>query len=216
VNGRPVGRRLFLGGLAAGAATVAVGGGLPAAVRGLVERQLADLAPGDGFHFYSVTGSVPRPDAGSWRLDVGGLVRRPLRLSLEDLRRLQLRQVTADFHCVSGWSVSSVRWAGVPVAALLDAAGLDSEARAVRFESLDGAYEDDLDLEQAAAAGVLVGLELNGRPLSVERGAPARLVVPFFYGYKGVKWLGRMVLVRERRLGYWEQRGYDADARIRG
>jgi DMSO/TMAO reductase YedYZ molybdopterin-dependent catalytic subunit len=216
VKGRPVGRRLFLGGAALAAAAVCFGDGGPGLLRTLVEAPLADLAPGDGFHFYSVTGAIPRPDLDSWRLGVGGLVRRPLSLSLSDLARSPPTDVAADFHCVSGWSVEKVRWEGVPLAALLQAAEPVPEARAVRFESLDGAYEDEIDLASARAAGVLIGLRLAGRPLTPERGAPARLVVPFYYGYKSVKWLSRLSLVSERRPGYWEQRGYDSDARIRG
>jgi len=214
--GRPVGRRLFLLGTAAAAGTVAFGDGLPGAVRSVLEQPLADLAPGDGFHFYSVTGSIPRPDPASWRLEVGGLVRQPLRLSLDDLAHHPPSTAVADFHCVSGWSVEGVRWDGVLLASLLDAAGPTPEAEAVRFESLDGVYEDDMDLVSARAGNVLVGLRLNGRPLTPERGAPARLVVPFYYGYKGVKWLSRLVVVSDRRPGFWEQRGYDTDARIRG
>ena len=216
MNGRPVGRRLFLGGAALAAGALWVGDGLPGLLRGLVEAPLADLAPGDGFHFYSVTGSIPRPDLGSWRLEVGGLVRNPQSLSLADLASSPASAVSADFHCVSGWSVAGVRWEGVSLPALLEAAGPAPEARAVRFESLDGAYEDDVDLGTARAPGVLIGLRLNGRPLTPERGAPARLVVPFYYGYKSVKWLSRVTVVSERRPGYWEQRGYDPDARIRG
>jgi DMSO/TMAO reductase YedYZ molybdopterin-dependent catalytic subunit len=206
---------VFLGGVAATVALVAGGGGLPAAVRGLLEQPLSELTPGDGFHFYSVTGAIPRPEPGSWRLEVDGLVHEPLALSLQDLQERALRQITADFRCVSGWSVEGVRWEGVHLGRLLETAGVAPEARAVRFSSLDGVYEDDLDLNVALADGVLVALRLNGRPLSPERGAPARLVIPFYYGYKGVKWLSRITVVAERRSGYWEQRGYDADASIR-
>ncbi|HET7876528.1 MAG TPA: molybdopterin-dependent oxidoreductase, partial [Methylomirabilota bacterium] len=62
---------------------------------------------------------------------------------------------------------------------------------------------------------VLLALELNGRPLSAERGAPLRLVVPGYYGYKSVKWVRRVSLAATLEPGYWELRGYDADARIR-
>ena len=119
------------------------------------------------------------------------------------------------FHCVSGWSVSAVRWSGLPVASLLDRAGLRANAQALRFESSDGAYVDFLQLDVARRAEVLVALDIGGVPLSAERGAPARLVVPFYYGYKGVKWLRRITAVERVGTGYWEARGYDADARIR-
>jgi len=211
---RPVGRRVFLGGLAASAAVWLFGDGLPAAVRSWLEAPLGELSPTDGFHFYSVTGSIPRLESG-WRLIVDGLVDRPQSFTLGDLSAIGLRQVTADFHCVSGWSVAGVRWSGVRVAELLDRAAPRPEARALRFESADGAYVDFLDLASARAPDVLVALSLGGAPLKAERGAPARLVVPFFYGYKGVKWLRRVSAVASAGTGYWEARGYDADARIR-
>lgn len=212
---RPVGRRLFLGGVAAGAGLVALGGGVPATLRSLLEAPLGELSPSDGFHFYSVTGSIPSWDRAGWRLAVDGLVERPLSLGMDDLLAAELRRVTADFHCVSGWSVRRVRWQGVPVAALLDQAAARPEARALRFESADGAYVDFLDLKVARNTEVIVAVRMGPAPLSAERGAPARLVVPFYYGYKGVKWLRRITAVEAAGTGYWEARGYDSDARIR-
>lgn len=210
-----LGRRLFLAGAAGCLGLMAAGGGVPSALRSWLEGPLGDLAPGDGFHFYSVTGSIPRWDRGGWRLVVDGLVAEPQSLSLHDLQSRQLRTISADFRCVSGWSVAAVRWEGVPVADLLDMAGVTGRAGAVRFESADGAYVDYLDLPTAMAGGVIIALRLQGAALSPERGAPARLVVPFDYGYKGVKWVRRLTAVASAGTGYWEARGYDTDARIR-
>jgi len=211
----PIGRRLFLAGVGAGVGMVALGDGLPAALRAWLEGPLGELSPSDGFHFYSVTGSVPSWDRIRWRLAVDGLVEHPLSLSIEDLVGAGIRQVTADFHCVSGWSVAAVRWEGVSVAALLDQAAIHPEARALGFESADGAYVDFLDLAVARRPEVIIALRLGGAAISAERGAPARLVVPFYYGYKGVKWLKRITAVEAAGTGYWEARGYDSDARIR-
>jgi DMSO/TMAO reductase YedYZ molybdopterin-dependent catalytic subunit len=188
---------------------------VPGALRAWLEGPLGELSPSDGFHFYSVTGSIPPWDRSSWRLAVDGLVDHPLSLGIDELRAAGLQQVTADFHCVSGWSVAGVRWSGIAMVSLLDRAGLQAGAHAVRFESGDGAYVDFLDLATAHRSDVVIAVELGGAPLSLERGAPARLVVPFYYGYKGVKWLRRITLVESAGTGYWEARGYDPDARIR-
>jgi DMSO/TMAO reductase YedYZ molybdopterin-dependent catalytic subunit len=206
---------MFLAGLAGGAALLAFGGGVPAAVRSWLEGPLGELSPSDGFHFYSVTGSIPTWERATWRLGVDGLVDRPLSMRLDELRAPGVQDVTADFHCVSGWSVSNVRWRGVPLASLLDRAAVQAEARALRFESSDGAYVDFLELDVARRPDVLVAHGIGDEALSAERGAPARLVVPFYYGYKGVKWLRRITAVANAGVGYWEARGYDADARIR-
>lgn len=212
---QPVNRRVFVAGLVAGIGALVLGDGLPGAVRSWLEEPLGELSPTDGFHFYSVTGSIPSWDRSSWRLVVDGLVDHPLSLSLNDLAATGTRQVTADFHCVSGWSVSGVRWQGVSVTALLDQAAIQPASRALRFESSDGAYVDFLDVEVARRPEAIVALGIGGAPLNPERGAPARLVVPFYYGYKGVKWLRRITAVESAGTGYWEARGYDSDARIR-
>ena len=210
-----VGRRLFLAGLAAGVGMVALGDGVPAALRSWLEGPLGELSPSDGFHFYSVTGSIPSWERVKWRFAIDGLVDKPMSLSMEDLVGAGTRQVTSDFHCVSGWSVSTVRWEGVSVATLLDLAAIRPEARALRFESADGAYTDFLDLAVARRPEVIIAIRQGGATISAERGAPARLVVPFYYGYKGVKWLKRITAVEAAGTGYWEARGYDSDARIR-
>lgn len=212
---QPVNRRVFVAGLVAGIGALVLGDGLPGAVRSWLEAPLGELSPSDGFHFYSVTGSIPSWDRSSWRLVVDGLVDHPLSLSLNDLAATATRQMTADFHCVSGWSVSGVRWLGVPVTALLDRAAIQPASHALRFESSDGAYVDFLDVEVARRPEAIVALGIGGAPLNPERGAPARLVVPFYYGYKGVKWLRRITAVESAGTGYWEARGYDSDARIR-
>lgn len=211
-----VGRRLFLSGVAAGLGLIAFGGGLPAVLRSWLESPLGDLSPSDGFHFYSVTGSIPGWDRRRWRLVVDGLVESPLTMGFDDLVARRSVTVRTDFHCVTGWSVAGVRWDGLALRDLLQAAGPKEPATAVRFESADGAYVDYLDMTTARAEGVIVATHLNGAPLTAERGAPARLVVPFFYGYKGVKWLHRVTVVQATGTGYWEARGYAADARIRG
>jgi DMSO/TMAO reductase YedYZ molybdopterin-dependent catalytic subunit len=73
-------------------------------------------------------------------------------------------------------------------------------------------YEDSLTLEQLRLPDAMLAYEMGGRPLSRAHGAPARVVLPEMYGYKGVKWLTRMELVAHQPEGYWEQNGYDQDA----
>src|SRR3989475_862354 len=118
----PIGRRLFLAGLGAGAGLVALGDGVPAALRSWLEGPLGELSPSDGFHFYSVTGSVPSWDRISWRLAVDGFVEHPLSLSIEDLVGAGIRPVTWAFHCVSGRGGGAGRWGGGSGAALPDQA----------------------------------------------------------------------------------------------
>jgi len=95
---------------------------------------------------------------------------------------------------------------------VLDRAGVQVEATAVRFVSFDGEYSESLTLDQARRDDVLVAYELEGEPLSSEHGGPARLYVAPMYGYKSCKWLGAIELTARVEPGYWEQRGYDVDA----
>jgi DMSO/TMAO reductase YedYZ molybdopterin-dependent catalytic subunit len=76
-------------------------------------------------------------------------------------------------------------------------------------------YSDSLTLEQARLPDTMIAHRANDAPLEEQHGYPLRLVVPSMYGYKSVKWLDRIELVRGRHLGYWEQRGWRPDPWIR-
>jgi DMSO/TMAO reductase YedYZ molybdopterin-dependent catalytic subunit len=217
-RGRPVGRRVFLGLIGLGAVGVATG----AAVQGWLERNVApivgrdptgllSLLPIGRFRIYTVTGGLPERSRADYRLRVRGLVDEPLDLPFAELASMPVTRVTRDFQCVTGWRVPDVRWAGVRLRDVLDRAGVQSGARAVRFVSFDGAYSESLTLEQARRDDVLVAYELEGEPLSSEHGGPARLFVAPMYGYKSCKWLGAIELTARVEPGYWEQRGYDVD-----
>jgi DMSO/TMAO reductase YedYZ molybdopterin-dependent catalytic subunit len=167
-----------------------------------------------GWRIYTVAATMPVFDATTWRLEVGGLVGRPLTLDDAALRALPRTEEVRDFHCVTGWSVPNVRWAGVRLADLLDRVQPAFAARAVRFTSSEIPYVDYLTLDQARRSDVLLAYEMDGKPLPRPHGAPVRLVMPAMYGYKSVKWVARVDLVRAPEDGYWEMRGYDRDAWI--
>lgn len=176
---------------------------------------LSDYLPGsERFRIYSVTGDLPgSPEP--YQLTVNGLVERPSVLGLTDLReRLPQTDMTKDFQCVTGWRVADVAWRGVLLSELLDEAGVQSNATAVRFTSFDGAYTESLSLEQARRPDVLVAHEMLGGPVTREHGGPVRLYVAPMYGYKSCKWLNGIELTDEVIPGYWEERGYDTDAWI--
>jgi len=218
-EGAPVGRRVVLGVLGLGGLALAFGRQLSDAeqsVLGVVGPRdptgLTQLIPaGAGFRFYSVTGSIPRRDAASVRIAVGGLVGRPRTWSMADLGRLPQARLVRDFQCVTGWRVPSVTWSGVALADLLAAARPRPEATAVRFTSYDGSYSESLTLDQARRRDVLVATGLQGTPISAAHGGPVRLAVLPMYGYKSLKWLDRIELTRDVEPGYWEHRGYDVD-----
>ncbi|MFD7729618.1 molybdopterin-dependent oxidoreductase [Kitasatospora phosalacinea] len=216
LRGAPVGRRVVLGLLGLGAAGVAAGPWLQRAQDAVVRNDPTGLSQalpgGGGFRYYSVTASVPERGEDDYVLTVDGLVERPATLRLADLRALTQRRLVHDVQCVTGWRVPATPFEGVPLAALLDAAGVRPEARAVSFGCFDGAYTESLTLEQARRDDVLVALRMQDRPIGHAHGGPVRLYVAPMYFYKSAKWLSSVTVTDTVHPGYWERLGYDVDA----
>ena len=212
---RPYGRRAFLGLMAGGLSSLLWAG--PAArvlapVTSGFSQLLGNLLPVGGWRIYTISGSMPIFDEHAWRLEITGLVRKPVQLTYAQLQALPRAHQVSNFHCVTGWSVANVRWAGVRFADLLALAEPLPAAQAIRFVSLEQPYNDSLTLDQARLGNVMLAYEMDGQPLSRPHGAPARVVIPEMYGYKGVKWLTKMELVDHQPTGYWEGLGYDQNA----
>ena len=203
---RKLGRGLFLVTVAGGLSSLWWGKSLTRAVSAV------PFSPGGGWRIYTVAPTMPRFDPATWKLEIGGLVDKPMTLSYDELRALPRTSQIRNFHCVTGWSVSNVHWTGVRLGHLLDRVSPQFSAQGVQFTSAEIPYVDSLTLEQAKLHDVLLAYEMNGKPLPREHGAPVRLVIPEMYGYKNVKWVSRIDLVKQPQGGYWEQLGYDRDA----
>jgi DMSO/TMAO reductase YedYZ molybdopterin-dependent catalytic subunit len=208
-----IGRRAFIGLVAASLAALFLGKDLFSWLSGGVRRSLGSL----GFRINSVA-PAPGFDEESWRLVVDGLVGRPLTIIFAEFAALPQVELTRDFYCVEGWGVEDVRWKGVPVSEIMKRAEVDAKATHLVFHSGDGVYTDSLTMAEAMRPDTLLAHRLNEEPLSVDMGHPIRLTLPGNYGYKYVKWVVRVEAVErgpEGYRGYWEQRGYPADATIR-
>ncbi|HKT53934.1 MAG TPA: molybdopterin-binding protein [Caulobacteraceae bacterium] len=155
----------------------------------------------------------------TWRLAVGGLVQRPLSLSLTQLRTLPSRTQITRHDCVEGWSAIG-QWAGVPLSSLLDVAGLKPNARYIVFHCADelapGApYYESIDLVDAFHPQTILAYDLNGAPLQIGHGAPLRLRVERQLGYKQAKYVMSIEAIESfdhlfgGRGGFWEDRGYE-------
>jgi DMSO/TMAO reductase YedYZ molybdopterin-dependent catalytic subunit len=214
VNGTPVGRRLVLAMVGLGALGVVAGRPLANAIAALarhVPSGVAAVVPGGGFRFYTVT-DEPQVAPADYRLQVTGLVDRPGVFDLTALEALPQTRLVRDFQCVTGWRVPDVPWSGVKLADLLDHVGVTSDATAVNFTSFDGVYTESLTLDEARRSDVLVATRMLGAPVTRAHGGPVRLYVAPMYGYKSLKWLGGIEATSHIAPGYWELRGYDADA----
>ncbi len=209
---RAIGRAAFLGMLGTGAAGIFFARDLTSAVSRVVPNGITALVPTAGWRIYTVADSMPDIDPGAYRLQVSGLVGAPASLSLEDLKRLPRTEQVSDFHCVTGWGVNNVHWAGVRMSDLMTHVKADPTAGGVRFVSAEKPYEDSLTIKQAMLSDVLLAYEMDGTPLPRPHGAPVRLVIPEMYGYKSVKWVEQVQFETTPRDGFWEDHGYDADA----
>jgi DMSO/TMAO reductase YedYZ molybdopterin-dependent catalytic subunit len=176
--------------------------------RGAAAGVLAD------FPVLNIESGPPATTAAAWEVVVDGLVAAPLKLDRTAWLALPRTQETRTFHCVEGWSVDHLGWEGVRVADLLSAAAPQAGAGFVTFHAHDGAYTDTLTLDEARAPETLLADRLDGAPLPPDHGGPLRLVVPSQLGYKSVKWVVRVELTAERAQGYWEGRGYPAEAPV--
>lgn len=159
-----------------------------------------------------------------WRLEIGGLVERPLSLSLEDLRSRPARTQITRHDCVEGWS-SIGQWTGTRLSALLAEAVLKPEARYIVFHCADrldpnavgdrGLYYESIDLVDAFHEQTILAYEMNGQVLPVKHGAPVRLRVERQLGYKHAKYVMRIEAVESfahiagGKGGFWEDRGYE-------
>lgn len=154
--------------------------------------------------------SAPRASDDPWTVSVAGLVGRPLTLSLAELRARPQRTVTVDLHCVTRWSKFDAAFTGVPLARLLDEAGIEPAASYLSFAARSARnHSTSLPLAAALELGAFIALDYEGAPLPEEHGGPVRMVVPGRYFYKSVKWLERIDALAEDRLGYWEaEAGY--------
>ncbi len=155
----------------------------------------------------------------SWRLEVSGLVKQPIRHSLDELRTLPSRTQITRHDCVEGWSAIA-KWKGVPLAEIARRAEPRPEARYVVFHCMDTdtdgiPYYESLDLIDAYHPQTILVYEMNDRPLPIEHGAPLRLRVETQLGYKHAKYIRNIEFVADFKNiqngkgGYWEDQGYE-------
>jgi len=170
--------------------------------------ELAERTPEAAFPAYFISRPVPTlADPAAWGLEIGGLVSRPMRLTLDQLQTLPRLTYTVKHHCVEGWTAIGT-WTGVPLAAVAALVEPLPSARYLRFESFDPGYYNGFDLKSAMHPQTILAYAFSDRPLTPQRGAPLRLYSPVKLGYKMTKYLTRIDWTADRPGGYWEDRGY--------
>jgi DMSO/TMAO reductase YedYZ molybdopterin-dependent catalytic subunit len=150
---------------------------------------------------------TPDVDTASWTFTVEGLVERPSRWSWDEIHRLPPSTYEGDIHCVTTWSKLGISFTGVSVDELLQAAGPLPAASHVLAVSHTG-YTTNLPLADVTGGKAWVAWEVDGRPLPVDHGGPARLLVPHLYFWKSAKWVAGLEVLDHDEPGFWERNGY--------
>jgi DMSO/TMAO reductase YedYZ molybdopterin-dependent catalytic subunit len=156
-----------------------------------------------------------------YRLEIGGLVERPMTLSLAEIRTFPSRTQITRHDCVEGWSAIG-KWKGARLSALLEAAHLKPNARYLVLHCADpmeeggsSLYYESIDLEDAFHPQTILAYDLNDKPLPIKNGAPLRLRLERQLGYKMAKYVMRLEIVEDfsgiagGKGGYWEDQGYE-------
>ena len=179
------------------------------------------VTPNADFYRIDTALSTPQVDAGDWRLRVTGLVDAPFELGYDELLALDSVETTVTIACVSnevgGRLVGNAVWQGVPLATLLERAGVRSDASQVVGRSVDG-FTAGFPLDTARdGRTAIVAYAMNGEPLPADHGYPARLIVAGLYGYvSATKWLEEIELTTwESFDGYWVPRGWSKEGPIK-
>lgn len=165
--------------------------------------------------------------AEEWQLQIGGLVERPITLSLDQIRARPRQEVAFTLECGGNhgfnWftgGIGNARWAGTPLAPILQAAGIQKNGIEVVFFGSDEGEEEVRDIkmkqhfsrsmsvEDALASANLLCYEMNGTPLSPLHGFPLRLIAPGWYGVANVKWLKRIEVIDKRWAGRFMAKDY--------
>ena len=190
-----------------------------------------------GRHYIRNHFRIPRLDAATWRLRVGGLAGRTLSLGLADLRSMASHTAVVTLECAGNgrsgldpsvpgeqWGLGAAgtaQWTGVPLTEVLERAAPRASAREVvfraadrgRVEGRDGQvrFERSLDLGRLRSAGALLAYAMNGEPLPIRHGFPLRLIVPGWYGVASVKWLTEIELTGRAFDGHFQVDRYHID-----
>jgi DMSO/TMAO reductase YedYZ molybdopterin-dependent catalytic subunit len=184
------------------------------------------ITPNDKFFTIKHFGQ-PDVDMQSWRLDVAGLVKQPMSLTLDQVKARPRQEVPFTIECsgnhgrpFTGGLVGNASWAGTPLAPLLQEAGIQDSGKEIVFYGHDIGKQTVRDMElttpfarsmsiaEAMNPNVLLCYEMNGEPLPASHGAPLRLLTPGWYGVANVKWLDRIEVIDTRFAGHFMARDY--------
>jgi DMSO/TMAO reductase YedYZ molybdopterin-dependent catalytic subunit len=152
-------------------------------------------------------GPTPEVSTDEWKLEISGLVEKPLTFSWKEFLELPIEEVKKDIHCVTKWSKFDTHWEGVSLDELMRRAAVAERATHLIAHSHDG-YSTNLPIEDVMGGKAWVAVRYEGEEIAAEHGGPARLLVPHLYFWKSAKWLKKIEFIDRDIPGFWEVRGY--------
>ena len=178
-----------------------------------------EYTPLERHYRIDITTSPPVIREDSWRLKIGGLVDRPMELTLDDLRRYESMEQYVTLSCISnpvaGDLIGTTLWKGVSFKRLLPDFKVRPDATHLKINAADGFYEFVALADINADERVMLAYEWDGQPLLPEHGFPLRIYIPDRYGMKQPKWIESMEALDHSEAGYWVKRGWDQEARMK-
>lgn len=168
-------------------------------------KPFANLGRSAGKEFEAFQKEHPEGFA-NWKLTIDGLVSKPGSWTLAELMRYPTRSQITQLTCEEGWSFVA-EWIGVPLAHMLELAGIQPQARFVAYASIQPGWSDSIDIADALHPQTLVTYAMNGGDLPIGHGGPLRLRVPRQLGYKSVKFLTRLT-VTDTLKDHWQPGDY--------
>jgi DMSO/TMAO reductase YedYZ molybdopterin-dependent catalytic subunit len=194
---------------------------LPAGVDPPVDGLSSYVTSNADFYRIDTALVVPQVDPQTWKLTIGGMVDNELSFTLDDLLKRPLVERVLTLACVSnevgGGLVGNARWLGVPLADLLEEAGVSPDADQLVSRSVDGFTAGSPVSVIMDGRDALLAVGMNGEPLPTTHGFPARLVVPGLYGFvSATKWVTELELTRFDAFdAYWVRRGWAERAPVK-
>lgn len=173
------------------------------------------FTPNNEFYRIDTAISIPNININTWRLKIDGMVKNPLELTYKELTDRATFELDCTIACVSneigGGLVGNARWLGISLDDLVKEASPFNSADQVMGHSIDG-FTAGFPVAVFDGRGSMIAVGMNGEPLPVKHGFPARIIVPGIYGYvSATKWLTRIELTRfDQAQGYWIPRGWSA------
>ncbi|HEX7793324.1 MAG TPA: molybdopterin-dependent oxidoreductase [Vicinamibacterales bacterium] len=178
-----------------------------------------EFTPLDDHYRIDINTLPPHIDGASWRLDIRGLVKQPMKISLHELRQREARHQFITLSCISnpvaGSLIGTQRWSGVPLMRVLDEVAPLPSASHLLIRSADG-FDEVVAIDLIRSDDrIMLAYDWDGVALEAAHGFPLRLYIPDHYGMKQPKWIQSIEATDHWQPGYWVRRGWDREARMK-